>query len=595
MAFYDVDNAMTVKLDYELPKVPAFREGIRRAPRREAHLSEADKALAIRNALRYIHPDHHLQMAREFARELEEHGRIYGYRFRPEGELHGKPIDQYKGSCIEAKAFQVMIDNNLDFDVALYPYELVTYGETGQVCQNWMQYRLIKKYLEVMTDEQTLVVMSGHPLGLFHSHKLAPRCIITNGLMVGTFDDQKNFNRAAALGVANYGQMTAGGWMYIGPQGIVHGTFNTLLNAGRLKLGIPADGHLAGRLFVSAGLGGMSGAQGKAAEIAGAVSIIAEVDDSRIETRYTQGGGILSTVRATRAASEGQLAHKAEAVLAEMLRMGVTTCEAKSGYGLESEQEYKQLRVIRRRNETQPVELAATFMGAHALPEEYRGRREDYIRLLCREMIPCAAREGLAEFCDVFCEEGVFTAQESRTILEAGLAHGLRPKVHADEIAAIGGSQLAGDIGAISAEHLIVCPPEGIRSLAAGGTVACCLPATSFYLGAAYAPAREMIRAGVPVAVATDFNPGSCPGSSLQLAMNIACLKYRMTPEEVLTAVTLNAAAAIGRAGTIGSVEPGKQADLLLWNAPDLDYVCYRFGSNLVGTVMKKGRIVHEE
>lgn len=234
---------------------PAFREGIRRAPRREAHLSEADKALAIRNALRYIHPDHHLQMAREFARELEEHGRIYGYRFRPEGELHGKPIDQYKGSCIEAKAFQVMIDNNLDFDVALYPYELVTYGETGQVCQNWMQYRLIKKYLEVMTDEQTLVVMSGHPLGLFHSHKLAPRCIITNGLMVGTFDDQKNFNRAAALGVANYGQMTAGGWMYIGPQGIVHGTFNTLLNAGRLKLGIPADGNLAGRLFVSAGPG----------------------------------------------------------------------------------------------------------------------------------------------------------------------------------------------------------------------------------------------------------------------------------------------------------------------------------------------------
>ena len=251
--------------------------------------------------------------------------------------------------------------------------------------------------------------------------------------------------------------------------------------------------------------------------------------------------------------------------------------------------------MIRRLNETQPVELAATFMGAHALPEEYRERREDYIRLLCREMIPCAAREGLAEFCDVFCEEGVFTARESRTILEAGLAHGLRPKVHADEIAAIGGSQLAGDIGAISAEHLIVCPPEGIRSLAAGGTVACCLPATSFYLGAAYAPAREMIGAGVPVAVATDFNPGSCPGSGLQLAMNIACLKYRMTPEEVLTAVTLNAAAAIGRAGTIGSVEPGKQADLLLWNAPDLDYVCYRFGSNLVGTVMKKGRIVHEE
>ena len=284
-----IQQAMTIRLDYELPEYPAFVPGCRRAPRRESHLTEADKALAIRNALRYIHPDHHAQMAKEFAQELDEHGRIYGYRFRPEGRLFGRPIDEYRGNCIEARAFQVMIGNNLDFDVALYPYELVTYGETGQVCQNWMQYRLIRKYLEVMTDEQTLVVMSGHPLGLFRSHKLAPRCIITNGLMVGAFDDQQNFNRAAALGVANYGQMTAGGWMYIGPQGIVHGTFNTLLNAGRLKLGIPESGNLAGRLFVSAGLGGMSGAQGKAAEIAGAVSILAEVDDSRIETRYTQG------------------------------------------------------------------------------------------------------------------------------------------------------------------------------------------------------------------------------------------------------------------------------------------------------------------
>ena len=286
---FDPRDAMTIMLDDTLPEYPSFDPAYRRAPRREAHLTQADKELAIRNALRYIPKQHHAQMAVEFAKELEETGRIYGYRFRPEGKLWGKPIDEYKGNCVEAKAFQVMIDNNLDFDVALYPYELVTYGETGQVCQNWMQYRLIKKYLEVMTDEQTLVVMSGHPLGLFHSHKLAPRCIITNGLMVGTFDDQKNFNRAAALGVANYGQMTAGGWMYIGPQGIVHGTFNTLLNAGRLKLGIPADGNLAGRLFVTAGLGGMSGAQGKAAEIAGAVSIIAEVDESRIMTRYTQG------------------------------------------------------------------------------------------------------------------------------------------------------------------------------------------------------------------------------------------------------------------------------------------------------------------
>ena len=289
MKDFNVDEAMTVKLDYDLPEYPKFVEGIRRAPRRESRLTEADKELAIKNALRYIHPDHHKQMAAEFAQELEEHGRIYGYRFRPAGKLWGKPIEEYKGKCIEGKAMQVMIDNNLDFDVALYPYECVTYGETGSVCQNWMQYRLIKKYLENLTQEQTLVMMSGHPMGLFHSHKMSPRVITTNALMIGMFDSNDNFNRAAAIGVANYGQMTAGGWMYIGPQGIVHGTFNTLLNAGRLKLGIPNDKDLTGRFFVSSGLGGMSGAQGKAAVIAGAVSIIAEVDISRIQTRYEQG------------------------------------------------------------------------------------------------------------------------------------------------------------------------------------------------------------------------------------------------------------------------------------------------------------------
>ncbi len=285
----DLEKAMIFTLDEELPEYPEILPGYRRAPKRESKLSDADKHLAVKNALRYIHPKYHEQMAKEFYQELEERGRIYGYRFRPAGKIWGKPIDEYKGKCIEGKAIQVMIDNNLDFDVALYPYELTTYGETGQVCQNWMQYRLIKKYLENLTDEQTLVVMSGHPLGLFHSHKLAPRVIITNGLMIGEFDDQQNFNRAAALGVANYGQMTAGGWMYIGPQGIVHGTFNTLLNAGRLKLNVPEDGDLRGKLFVSSGLGGMSGAQGKAAEIAGATAIIAEVDASRIATRYEQG------------------------------------------------------------------------------------------------------------------------------------------------------------------------------------------------------------------------------------------------------------------------------------------------------------------
>ncbi len=226
-------------------------------------------------------------MAPEFLDELLTYGRIYGYRFRPEGRIYGKPIDEYKGKCIEGKAFQVMIDNNLDFEVALYPYELVTYGETGQVCQNWMQYQLIKRYLEELTENQTLVVASGHPLGLFNSTPNSPRVIITNALMVGMFDDQDHWNKAQAMGVANYGQMTAGGWMYIGPQGIVHGTYNTILNAGRKELGIKED--LRGHLFVSSGLGGMSGAQGKATKIAKGVAIIAEVDYSRIQTRLDQG------------------------------------------------------------------------------------------------------------------------------------------------------------------------------------------------------------------------------------------------------------------------------------------------------------------
>ena len=274
----------------EVPsKTPKFKEGIRRAPKRESKLSKNDIKLALKNALRYIPKDYHEELAPEFLEELNTHGRIYGYRFRPEGNLYGKPIEEYKSKCLEGKAFQVMIDNNLDFDICLYPYELVTYGETGQVCQNWMQYQLIKKYLEELTHDMTLVIQSGHPLGLFKSHSKAPRVIISNGLMVGSFDNPEDFARACAIGVSNYGQMTAGGWMYIGPQGIVHGTYNTLLNAGRLMLGIPKDKDLAGTLFVTSGLGGMSGAQGKAVEIAGGVGIIAEVDESRVETRYSQG------------------------------------------------------------------------------------------------------------------------------------------------------------------------------------------------------------------------------------------------------------------------------------------------------------------
>ena len=306
----------------------------------------------------------------------------------------------------------------------------------------------------------------------------------------------------------------------------------------------------------------------------------------------SMGGGILSTVNATRAATEKELYDKAKEALDEMLSLGITTVEAKSGYGLDMDTELKQLRVIRRLNEEHPMDLVPTFLGAHAVPKEYKEDRAGYIRLLCEEVIPAVAREGLAEFCDVFCETGVFSAEESKAILEAGKKWGLIPKIHADEIDPIGGSQLTAEVGAISAEHLIVCPPEGIAAMAKAGTVACCLPATSFYLGSTFAPVRDMVNDGVPVAMATDFNPGSCPSLNMQFVINLGCLKYRLTPEEVLTAVTLNAAAAIRRADKVGSLEAGKQGDLVIWNAPDLNYICYRMGSNLVKTVIKKGNIL---
>ncbi|MDR1510039.1 MAG: urocanate hydratase [Synergistaceae bacterium] len=289
--FDSTGKVLEIRLDFPdgPPEKSEFEPGIRRAPDRGQVLNRSETILALKNALRYIPEKFHGEIAPEFLAEYRERGRIYGYRFRPRGKIVGKPIDEYRGKCAEGRAFQVMIDNNLDFDVALYPYELVTYGETGQVCQNWMQYLLIKKYLEILTEDHTLVIESGHPLGLFRSKPDSPRIILTNGLMVGMFDNPEGFARAAALGVANYGQMTAGGWMYIGPQGIVHGTYNTLLNAGRKKFRLPEDKGLAGRLFISSGLGGMSGAQPKAAEIAGAASIIAEVDPSRIQTRHSQG------------------------------------------------------------------------------------------------------------------------------------------------------------------------------------------------------------------------------------------------------------------------------------------------------------------
>ncbi|OGR17456.1 MAG: urocanate hydratase [Desulfobacterales bacterium GWB2_56_26] len=285
----EIAGAMKIRLDDELPEREEFVADIRRAPDRGFRLTKSQTETALKNALRYVPERHHTILTPEFLEELRTRGRIYGYRFRPHGRIKARPIDEYQGNCLAGRAFQLMIDNNLDFEVALYPYELVTYGETGSVCQNWMQLRLIKKYLQALTDDQTLVMQSGHPLGLFKSSPDQPRVIITNGLMVGLYDNPDDWEIAAQMGVSSYGQMTAGGWMYIGPQGIVHGTYNTLLNGGRKMCGVAPNGDLAGLLFVSSGLGGMSGAQPKAAKIAGAVSITAEVDLSRIETRYRQG------------------------------------------------------------------------------------------------------------------------------------------------------------------------------------------------------------------------------------------------------------------------------------------------------------------
>ena len=307
-----------------------------------------------------------------------------------------------------------------------------------------------------------------------------------------------------------------------------------------------------------------------------------------------QGGGILSTVRATRAATREELKNKALKILSGMLRHGTTTCEAKSGYGLNLETELKQLRTVKDLNKAQPIRLVSTFMGAHALPEEYGYDRESYIDLLIDQMLPKVAEEKLAEFCDIFCESGVFSADEARRLLKAAQMLGLGAKIHADEINAIGGSELAGELGAVSAEHLIAATDEGIAAMARSGVIACLLPATSFYLGKPYARARDMMAQGVPVCLATDFNPGSCPSFNLQLAMNLACWHYRLLPGEVLTGVTLNAAAAIGLQKEIGTLEPGKRADIVLWDAGNLDYIFYRFGENLVRMVIKDGLLVCE-
>jgi len=301
------------------------------------------------------------------------------------------------------------------------------------------------------------------------------------------------------------------------------------------------------------------------------------------------GGGILSTVEHTRAASETELVEKGKAHLKEMLQLGVTTCEAKSGYGLTTEDELKQLCVIRTLDKEQPIDIVPTFMGAHAVPKEFKDNRTGYIDLITNEMLPAVAKEQLAEFCDIFCETAVFSPEESRRNLSEAKKHVLTPKMHADEIDPIGGAETAAEVNAISAEHLIQASDEGIKAMADKNVIAVLLPATSFYLDKPYARARDMINSNVAVAIATDFNPGSSPSLNMQLTMNIACLKYKMTPAEVLTAVTLNGAAAINRAKTHGSIETGKKADIVIWDAPDLDYIFYRYGSNLTHTLIKNG------
>ncbi len=306
-----------------------------------------------------------------------------------------------------------------------------------------------------------------------------------------------------------------------------------------------------------------------------------------------QGGGILSTVRATRAASEDELYAKARRSLDTMLLFGATTVEAKSGYGLTLADELKQLRVAKKLADTHPVELVSTFMGAHAVPEEYKGRSGDYVRLVIEEMLPEVKRQGLAEFCDVFCEHGVFTVEESRRILAAARELGFGLKLHADEIEPIGGAELAAEMGCVSAEHLLAASDEGLRRMKEAGVIAVCLPATSFNLRLAkHARARKMIELGLPIALSTDYNPGSSPTESLQLVMTLGCLNLGLTPEEVLTAMTINAAYAIGRGENVGSLEPGKQADLVIYNATNLAYLPYHFGINHADTVIKNGNVV---
>jgi imidazolonepropionase len=306
-----------------------------------------------------------------------------------------------------------------------------------------------------------------------------------------------------------------------------------------------------------------------------------------------RGGGINATVRLVRAATADHLKELARRRLQRLLRFGVTTVEVKSGYGLTLADEITCLEIIGQLNAEGPLELVATFMGAHAVPPEFRRDREGYLRLLIEEMLPEIARRRLAEFCDVFCEKDVFSLAESERILTKALDLGLGLKLHADELSPLGGAELAGRLGAVSADHLLCITDAGIEALAASGTVATLLPGTAFFLGVAYAPARRLIERGLAVALASDCNPGTCPTENLPLIGTMACTQMKMLPAEAITALTLNAAAALGRADRIGSLEVGKQADLIICNVPNYRHLFYHFGVNHVWRVIKRGEVVY--
>lgn len=305
-----------------------------------------------------------------------------------------------------------------------------------------------------------------------------------------------------------------------------------------------------------------------------------------------RGGGIINTVRATRNATRQELAELAGKRLDSMLRMGVTTVEGKSGYGLDLPTEIKQLEVIAGLQEKHPLEIVPTFMGAHAVPPEFQGRSGEFIDFLIKQVLPVVADRSLAQFCDVFCEKGVFSVEESRRLLVAAQQLGLKSKVHADEIVQLGGAELAADVGAVSADHLLHISDTGIAKMAERQVVATLLPATAFCLKEPYARGREMIDRGVPVALATDFNPGSCFTESIPLVIALATLYMGLSPAEVITALTINGAAAIGAADRLGSIEAGKQADILILEHPSHLYLPYHIGVSIVETVIKKGQVV---